>query len=201
MSESRFAQITNSRGSSSEGDSVGMEGNFPRQNESQFPIQPPEHVQTLQNPPDVQTIERECFLSMKEIFDQFVINLKQEQFVAQVVAALAEPLLKNFCNTKPTLLLGLSRHILVNFVRNGIGVDVRFSIICAMHVVGMITSSKINQASLRLNKGPKQFQSGNQGRGKGNLKTSTRNPELQFEFIIPRREMMRSLSRLLHKNQ
>ncbi|KAL4281776.1 hypothetical protein GQ457_03G018790 [Hibiscus cannabinus] len=85
MSESRFAQISNSRGSSSEGDSVGMEGNFPRQNNSQFPIQPPEPVRTPQNPPDVQTIQRECFLSIKEMFDQFVTNLKQEQYVVQAV--------------------------------------------------------------------------------------------------------------------
>ncbi|KAK8713420.1 hypothetical protein V6N13_148638 [Hibiscus sabdariffa] len=99
MSESRFAQISNFRGSSSKGDSVGMEGNFPRQNESQFPIQPPEPVRTLQNPPNVQTIQRECFLSMKEMFDQFVMNLKQEQSVAQVVVnprrAPIEKLLQN----------------------------------------------------------------------------------------------------------
>ncbi|KAL4364078.1 hypothetical protein GQ457_04G023110 [Hibiscus cannabinus] len=87
MSESRFAQISNSRGSSSEGDSVGMERNFPRQNKPKYPIRPPELVRTLQNPHDVQTIHRECFLSMKEMFDQFLMNLKQEQSVAQVVAA------------------------------------------------------------------------------------------------------------------
>ncbi|KAL4379071.1 hypothetical protein GQ457_02G025980 [Hibiscus cannabinus] len=87
MSESHFAQISNSRGSSSEGDSVGMEGNFSRQNKPQSPIQPLESVRTLQNPPAVQTIQRECFLSMKEMIDQFEMNLKQEQYVAQVFVA------------------------------------------------------------------------------------------------------------------
>ncbi|KAL4319991.1 hypothetical protein GQ457_18G008220 [Hibiscus cannabinus] len=98
MSESRFAQINNTRGSSSEGNSVGMEGNFLRQDELQAPVQPqepiqfqnlvqpPKPAQDPQNPPDVQTIQRECLLSMKEMFDQFVKNLKQEQSVVQVVA-------------------------------------------------------------------------------------------------------------------
>ncbi|KAL4362458.1 hypothetical protein GQ457_04G018440 [Hibiscus cannabinus] len=86
-SEFCFVQISNSRGSSSEGDSVGMKGNFPRQNKPQSPIQPPESVRTPQNPPDVQTIQRECFLSMKEMFDQFVMNLKKEEPIAQVVAS------------------------------------------------------------------------------------------------------------------
>ncbi|KAL4334496.1 hypothetical protein GQ457_07G001690 [Hibiscus cannabinus] len=37
MSESRFALINNTRGSSSDGDSVGMEGNFSRQDKPQAP--------------------------------------------------------------------------------------------------------------------------------------------------------------------
>ncbi|KAL4309026.1 hypothetical protein GQ457_01G019690 [Hibiscus cannabinus] len=73
MSETRLAQDSSSRGSSYEGDSVGIEGNLPRQDEPQAPVQPqnpvqpPEPAQAPQNPPDVQTVQRECLLSMKEI--------------------------------------------------------------------------------------------------------------------------------------
>ncbi|KAL4360673.1 hypothetical protein GQ457_04G020630 [Hibiscus cannabinus] len=83
MSETRLTQDSSSLGSSSDGDSVGMEGNLPRQDEPQEPIQPqnpvqpPEPAQAPQNPPDVQTVQRECLLSMKEMFDQFVTNLRQ----------------------------------------------------------------------------------------------------------------------------
>ncbi|KAK8652034.1 hypothetical protein V6N13_141604 [Hibiscus sabdariffa] len=99
MSETRFSQNSSSQGSSTEGDSVGMEGNLPRQVEPQAPVQhqepiqpqnpvqPHEPAQAPQNPPDVQTVQRECLLSIKEMFDQLASNLKQEQPVAQVVAA------------------------------------------------------------------------------------------------------------------
>ncbi|KAL4280769.1 hypothetical protein GQ457_03G019840 [Hibiscus cannabinus] len=98
ISETRFAQNSSFRGSSSIGDSVGMEGNLSRQDEPQAPVQPQEPIQSQnpvqspkpargpQNPPDVQTIQRECFLSMKEMFDQFAMNLKQGQPVVQSVA-------------------------------------------------------------------------------------------------------------------
>ncbi|KAK8616628.1 hypothetical protein V6N13_116598 [Hibiscus sabdariffa] len=98
MPETRFAQNSSSQGSSTEGDSVGMEGNIPRKVEPeapvqhqepiqpQNPIQPPEPAQAPHNPPDVQTVQTECLLSMKEMFDQLVSNLKQEQPVAQVAA-------------------------------------------------------------------------------------------------------------------
>ncbi|KAL4303331.1 hypothetical protein GQ457_10G013350 [Hibiscus cannabinus] len=85
MSETRLAQDSSSRGSSTDGDSIGMEGNLTRQDEPQEPIQPqnpvqpPEPTQAPQNPPDVQTVQRECLLSMKEMFDQFVMNLRQGQ--------------------------------------------------------------------------------------------------------------------------
>ncbi|KAK8694914.1 hypothetical protein V6N13_072458 [Hibiscus sabdariffa] len=92
MSETRLARNSSSQGSSTEGDSVGMEENLPRQAEPQAtvqplnPVQPPEPVQAPQNPPNVQTVQRECLMSMKEMFDQFVLNLKQDQSTAQVVA-------------------------------------------------------------------------------------------------------------------
>ncbi|KAK8538780.1 hypothetical protein V6N12_034488 [Hibiscus sabdariffa] len=50
---------SSSQGFSSDGDSVGMEGNLPRQDEPQEPIQPQNPIQPLepaqppQNPPDV----------------------------------------------------------------------------------------------------------------------------------------------------
>ncbi|KAK8582358.1 hypothetical protein V6N13_032112 [Hibiscus sabdariffa] len=99
MSETWLAQNSSSRGSSTGGDSVGMEGNLPRQAEPQAPIQPqepkqplnpeqhPEPAQAPLNPPDVQTVQRECLLSMKEMFDQLVSNLKQDQLVVQAVTA------------------------------------------------------------------------------------------------------------------
>ncbi|KAL4289748.1 hypothetical protein GQ457_14G019760 [Hibiscus cannabinus] len=93
MSETHLARNSSSRGSSTEGDSVGMEENLLRQTEPQAPVQPrnpvqpPEPVQTTHNPPDVQTVQRECLMSMKEMFDQLVSNLKQEQPVAQIVIA------------------------------------------------------------------------------------------------------------------
>ncbi|KAK8500858.1 hypothetical protein V6N12_076212 [Hibiscus sabdariffa] len=64
MSETRLAQNSSSRGSSTGRDSVGMEGNLPRQAEPQVPVQPqepaqppipeqhPEPVQAPPNPPD-----------------------------------------------------------------------------------------------------------------------------------------------------
>ncbi|KAK8696492.1 hypothetical protein V6N13_001626 [Hibiscus sabdariffa] len=94
----RLARNSSSRGSSTEGDSVGMAGNIPRQAEPQVsvepqepikppnPIQPPEPTRAPQNPPDVQAVQRECLMSMKEMFDQLVSNLKQDQPVAQEVA-------------------------------------------------------------------------------------------------------------------
>ncbi|KAK8999909.1 hypothetical protein V6N11_082047 [Hibiscus sabdariffa] len=75
-----------------------MAGNIPRQAEPQVPIEPrepiqppnliqlPEPVRAPQNPPDVQTVQWECFMSMIEMFDQLVSNLKQDQPVAQEVA-------------------------------------------------------------------------------------------------------------------
>ncbi|KAL4273978.1 hypothetical protein GQ457_13G013240 [Hibiscus cannabinus] len=93
MSETHLAQNCSSRGSSSVGDSVGMEGNVPRQDkpqepiQPQNPIQPPKPARVPQNPPKVQTIQRECLMSMKENFDQYVINLKQGQPVVQAVVA------------------------------------------------------------------------------------------------------------------
>ncbi|KAK8512377.1 hypothetical protein V6N12_037377 [Hibiscus sabdariffa] len=70
-----------------------MEENLLRQNEPQAPVQPrnpvqlPEPVQAPQNPPDVQTVQKECLMSMKEMFYQLVSSLKQDRPVAQVVAA------------------------------------------------------------------------------------------------------------------
>ncbi|KAL4347269.1 hypothetical protein GQ457_17G018960 [Hibiscus cannabinus] len=70
-----------------------MERNFLRQDEPQSliqpknPIQPTEPARVPQNPPDVQTIQRECLLSLKEMFDQFVTNLKQGQPVNQSFVA------------------------------------------------------------------------------------------------------------------
>ncbi|KAK9033101.1 hypothetical protein V6N11_018139 [Hibiscus sabdariffa] len=93
MSETHLARNSSSRGSSTEGDSVEMEETLLRQAEPQTPVQPrnpvqpPEPVQAPQNLPDVQTVQRECLMSMKEMFDQFVSNLKHDQPVAQVVAA------------------------------------------------------------------------------------------------------------------
>ncbi|KAL4364176.1 hypothetical protein GQ457_04G021800 [Hibiscus cannabinus] len=99
MSETRFAQNSSSQGSSTKGDTVGMEGNLPRQVEPQAPVQPqepvqprnpeqpPKPLQSPPNPPDVQNVQRECLLSMKEMFDQLVSNLKQDRPVAQLVAA------------------------------------------------------------------------------------------------------------------
>ncbi|KAL4362854.1 hypothetical protein GQ457_04G023190 [Hibiscus cannabinus] len=93
MSETHLARNSSSRGSSSEGDSVGMKENLLRQTEPQAPVQPqnpvqpPEPVQATQNPPDVQTVQRECLMSMKEMFDQLVPNLKLEQPAAQIVPA------------------------------------------------------------------------------------------------------------------
>ncbi|KAK8990753.1 hypothetical protein V6N11_028714 [Hibiscus sabdariffa] len=75
-----------------------MEGNLPRQVEPQVPVQPqepaqppipeqhPEPVQAPLNPPDVQNVQMECLLSMKEMFDQLVTNLKQDRPVVQAVA-------------------------------------------------------------------------------------------------------------------
>ncbi|KAK8715770.1 hypothetical protein V6N13_043096 [Hibiscus sabdariffa] len=61
MSETRLARDDESpRGSSNEGDSVGM--------------------------------TRECLLSMKEMFDQLVSNLKQEHPVAQAAAPSRAPI-------------------------------------------------------------------------------------------------------------
>ncbi|KAL4355340.1 hypothetical protein GQ457_06G013990 [Hibiscus cannabinus] len=99
MSETRSAQNSSSRGSSSVGDSFGMEGNLPRQVEPQAhvqpeepiqpqnPVQTPEPARVPQNHPDVQTIQREYPLSMKEMFDQFLMNLRQGQSVNQAIAA------------------------------------------------------------------------------------------------------------------
>ncbi|KAK9033559.1 hypothetical protein V6N11_049746 [Hibiscus sabdariffa] len=99
MSETQLAQNSSSRGSSMGGDSLEMEGNLPRLAEPQAPVQPQEPLQPLNpeqhpepaqaplNPPDVQTIQRECLLSMKEMFDQLVSNLKQDQAVVQAVTA------------------------------------------------------------------------------------------------------------------
>ncbi|KAL4387579.1 hypothetical protein GQ457_09G000020 [Hibiscus cannabinus] len=99
MSETRLAQNSSSRGSSTEGHSAGMEGNLPRQAEPHAPVQPqelvqpqnpeqpPEPVQAPPNPFDVQNVQRECLLSKKEMFDQLVSNLKQDRHVAQAVAA------------------------------------------------------------------------------------------------------------------
>ncbi|KAK9043212.1 hypothetical protein V6N11_071559 [Hibiscus sabdariffa] len=49
MSKTRLAQNSSSRGSSTDGDNVGMEGNLPRQAEPQAPVQPQEPEQP-QNP-------------------------------------------------------------------------------------------------------------------------------------------------------
>ncbi|KAL4319521.1 hypothetical protein GQ457_18G008970 [Hibiscus cannabinus] len=93
MFETLLAQDCSSRGSSTNGDSVKMEGNLLRQDEPQEPIkpqilvQPPEPTQAPQNAPNVQIVQRECLLSMKEMFDQFVTNLRQGQLVNQAVAA------------------------------------------------------------------------------------------------------------------
>ncbi|KAL4363368.1 hypothetical protein GQ457_04G020650 [Hibiscus cannabinus] len=77
MSETRLAQNSSSRGSSTERYSVGMEGNIPRQVEPEAqvqpqepvqprnPEQPPEPVQAPPNPPDAQNVQRECILSRK----------------------------------------------------------------------------------------------------------------------------------------
>ncbi|KAK9045727.1 hypothetical protein V6N11_051635 [Hibiscus sabdariffa] len=74
-----------------------MEGNIPRQVEPQAPVhpqepvqprnpeQPPEPAQAPSNPFDVQNVGRECLLSMKEMFNQLVSNLKQDRPVAQTV--------------------------------------------------------------------------------------------------------------------
>ncbi|KAL4312489.1 hypothetical protein GQ457_01G019500 [Hibiscus cannabinus] len=99
MSKTRFAQNSSSRGSSTDGDSVGMEGNLPTQAETQAPVQyqepeqpqnlvqPPKPAQAAHNFPDVQAVQRECLLSMKGMFDQLVSNLRQEHPVVQAVAA------------------------------------------------------------------------------------------------------------------
>ncbi|KAL4377980.1 hypothetical protein GQ457_02G027020 [Hibiscus cannabinus] len=99
MSETRLAQNSSSRGSSTKGENVGMERNLPRQVEPQVPVQPqepfqprnpeqhPEPVQAPPNPPDVQNVQRDCLLGMKEMFDQLLTNLKQDRPVAQVLAA------------------------------------------------------------------------------------------------------------------
>ncbi|KAL4340738.1 hypothetical protein GQ457_08G035780 [Hibiscus cannabinus] len=93
MFETHLARNSSSRGSSTEGDSVGMEENLLRQTEPQAPVQPrnpvqpPEPVQAAQNPPDVQTVQRECLMSVKEMFDQLVSNLKQEQPATPIIAA------------------------------------------------------------------------------------------------------------------
>ncbi|KAK8523041.1 hypothetical protein V6N12_073752 [Hibiscus sabdariffa] len=99
MSETRLAQDSSSRGSSTDGESVGMEGKLPWQDEPQEPIQPqnpvqpPELAQAPQNPPDVQTVQRECLLSMKEMFDQFVTNIRQanEAFIWWETTTLTAP--------------------------------------------------------------------------------------------------------------
>ncbi|KAK8574430.1 hypothetical protein V6N12_062124 [Hibiscus sabdariffa] len=68
MYETRLAQNSSSRGSSTDGDSFRMEGNLPRQAEPQAPaqpqeleqpqkpVQPPEPAQAPQNLPDVQAV-------------------------------------------------------------------------------------------------------------------------------------------------
>ncbi|KAL4272098.1 hypothetical protein GQ457_13G014070 [Hibiscus cannabinus] len=102
MSETCLSQNSSSRGSSTEGYSVRMEGNLPRQAEPQVLVQPqepaqppnpeqhPEPVQAPLNPPDVQNVRRERLLSMKEMFDQLVLNLKQDRPVAQNYRGKAE---------------------------------------------------------------------------------------------------------------
>ncbi|KAL4346724.1 hypothetical protein GQ457_17G010900 [Hibiscus cannabinus] len=99
MSKTRLARNSSSRGSSTEGDSFGMEGNLPREAEPQAHVQPQEPVQPSKsrttaelvqappNPFDVQNVQRECLLSMKEMFDKLVSNLKQDRPVAQAVVA------------------------------------------------------------------------------------------------------------------
>ncbi|KAL4285109.1 hypothetical protein GQ457_16G017030 [Hibiscus cannabinus] len=99
MHETRLAQNSSSRGSFTDGDSVGIEGNLPRQVEPQAPVQPqepeqpqnpvqpPEPTQAQQNIPDVQAVQRENLLSMKGMFDQLVSNLRQENHVIQAVVA------------------------------------------------------------------------------------------------------------------
>ncbi|KAK8670128.1 hypothetical protein V6N13_104889 [Hibiscus sabdariffa] len=101
MFEWRLAQNSSSRCSSTEGDSVRMKGNLPRQVEPRDPKQPQEHIQPQnpvqpqepaqapQNPPDVQTVQREFLLSMKEMFDQLLSNLKKENPIAQAIATLS----------------------------------------------------------------------------------------------------------------
>ncbi|KAL4311281.1 hypothetical protein GQ457_01G021060 [Hibiscus cannabinus] len=90
MSETQLSLKSSFQGSSTGGNSVGMEGNLPRQAEPQAPVQPqvPEqpqiHVQPTepaqapQNFPDVQTVQREFLMSMKGMFDHLVSNLRQE---------------------------------------------------------------------------------------------------------------------------
>ncbi|KAK8519605.1 hypothetical protein V6N12_025638 [Hibiscus sabdariffa] len=88
MSETRLARDDESpRGSSNEGDSVGMRINPPKQAEPRDPVQPREPTQAQQNPPKIQVVQRECLVSMKEMFDQLVSNLKQDHPIAQVTAA------------------------------------------------------------------------------------------------------------------
>ncbi|KAK9002799.1 hypothetical protein V6N11_060379 [Hibiscus sabdariffa] len=64
-----------------------MRVNPPRQAEPREPVQPREPAQAQHNPSEIQVVKRECLLSMKEMFDQLVSNLKQEHLVAQATAA------------------------------------------------------------------------------------------------------------------
>ncbi|KAL4367740.1 hypothetical protein GQ457_05G026500 [Hibiscus cannabinus] len=85
MSETRIVRDNSPRGSSTEEDSVRMGINPQRQAEPRDPIQPREPPQAQQNPPLIQAVQRECLMSMKQMIDQLVSNLKQDHTVAQVV--------------------------------------------------------------------------------------------------------------------
>ncbi|GMI67673.1 hypothetical protein HRI_000436600 [Hibiscus trionum] len=92
MSESLLARDNESpRESSNEDGSVRMktkapgqsnpleQADPPRRSEPREPTPPPEPNQTTLTIPTVQSAQRECLLSMKEMFDQLVMNIRREQ--------------------------------------------------------------------------------------------------------------------------
>ncbi|KAK8665470.1 hypothetical protein V6N13_005637 [Hibiscus sabdariffa] len=80
----RLAQDHESpRGSSTEGDSVRMEQNHPRQENPVGQAEPP---RAAPEAPNAQNTQVECLLSMKEMFDQLVTTLRREHPAAPPVA-------------------------------------------------------------------------------------------------------------------
>ncbi|KAL4319647.1 hypothetical protein GQ457_18G008990 [Hibiscus cannabinus] len=84
MSDSRIAQNSTSRGSSTEGDNIEIQNNPVNPPEQRQDIPPQNQVPLQPDIPTIQEVQRECLMGMKEMFNQLVTSLRQDQQNAQV---------------------------------------------------------------------------------------------------------------------